>query len=325
MAVTYEVETWQDIVDLATQSQADAFTDDVTIKLTSDIDCNSEIPEGVESTLNFKTRKSAVVTITIDGYYEVNGEAKSHVIKNLRTHVITPVYIFRATNASTVSAAGIALMLRNIDFANLILDKEIIYTTGSSQLVGIYNCRFVGKRSCNLFAGYYNRAHSLTRCYFNVKYSEVSPTLAKLLIFRSATSSSITDLSMNFCRVVESYNGWQPDDTKSCTSFGNAKLNGCYISGEIVGGSVLTLTSMYAQDSSIQNVIDADLKTTAQQGTTITVNAPEGVWRNDIHSTDSSITGTYSYTNTNQYALPETPSDMVDTTELYNDGFDVVH
>lgn len=322
---TFEVSTWAEIANLATQSQADAFTDDVTIKLTSDIDCNSEIPEGVESTLNFKTRKNAVVTVTIDGYYEVNGEAKSHVIRNLRTHVTTPVYIFKATNASTVSAAGIALMLRNIDFINLILDKEIIYTSESSQQIGIYNCRFVGKRSCNLFVGRYNKAHSLTKCYFNVKYSDVSPTLAKLLIFRSATSSSITDLSMNFCRVVESYNGWQPDNTKSCTSFGNAKLNGCYISGEIVGGSVLTLTSMYAQDSSIQNVIDADLKTTAEQSTTITVNAPEGVWRNDIHSTDTTVTATYTYTNTNQYALPETPSDMVNTTKLYNDGFDVVH
>lgn len=324
--ITFEVSTWAQIVNIATQSQADAFTENVTIKLIADIDCNDSIPEGVESTLNFKFLKNASMSITIDGGYD-DVYTNRHVIRNLRTHILNPVYIFRGTNASTGSSAAFHFTLRNIDFINLILDKELLFLNSVWTPIDIVNCRFAGERSCSVFAGYFNAnyTHNIIRSYFNMEYSDIAPTLNELLIFRAGGgTATLSSLKMAFCRIVESYDGWQPDDTKHCTSFGNAILSGCRISGEIVGGSVLTLTTKYDQDSSVQNVIDADLKTTAEQGTTITVNAPDGVWRNDIHSTDASITTTYAYTNTNQYALPETPADMVNTRKLRDDGFDVV-
>ena len=124
--LTYEVSTWQHLVNIATQSQADAFRDSVTMKLMEDIDCNSEIPEGVETMLNFRVNGTGS-TITIDGDYEEDGVHKRHIIRNLRTHIVTPVQIFNTNQNSFI--------LRNIDFKNLIF---FVIFTQTKIFVGLW-------------------------------------------------------------------------------------------------------------------------------------------------------------------------------------------
>ena len=315
MATTYEVETWQDIVNLATQSQADAFRDNIIIKLTKDIDCNREIPYGVESTLLFNVISSAR-RITFDGGYEVNGELRCHEIRNLRTHYANPVTIFKGG----YSSGSLPLTFKNIDFINLTLDEYLAYSAtnngGGTITLIVTNCRFVGKRSHKIFYGS-GSGFAFTSCYFNMPSSN-----DRFIVM--APSDDTKSKDAYFCWFREKYGGWTVSDSDTGhSSFGNMRVSGCYVDGEIVGDSIITLTSKYAADSAVQNVIDADLSVLAAEGTTITVNAPKGVWRNDIYSTDSSIVGTYSYTNTNNDAIPESPADMTNVNKLSSDGLDV--
>lgn len=310
----FEAASWADLVELAHPSSS--YSDSITIKLTSDIDCNREIPEGVEATLSFPASGSGV-TVTIDGGYdESNANIKRHYIRNLRSHVITPVTLF--------STAYNSIIFRNLDLINIVLDANLA-SCGDNGPIIINNCRMVGRRSVNMFPN--DRAIKLYNSYFNVPYIKQTPVIdAVLLSAKSSTTSTENSKYAYFCRFKETYGDWAVDDTKPCTSFGNLNMCGCYVSGEIVGGEVLILTNKYSYAASIQNAIDADLKTTAAENTTISVQAPKGIWRDDIHSTDSTITGTYSYTNVNSdSAIPETPAHMKDATQLYNDGFDIVH
>ena len=51
---TYEVSTWTELVEaLETINES---TESQTIKITADIDCNDEIPEGVASTIVCKNK-----------------------------------------------------------------------------------------------------------------------------------------------------------------------------------------------------------------------------------------------------------------------------
>lgn len=72
--------TWQDIVDAYTNNGVQ-YNDSVTVKLMKDIDCNDEIPEGVETTLvpNLSANNTTYVFI-LDGGYEVNGVKHSRFI-----------------------------------------------------------------------------------------------------------------------------------------------------------------------------------------------------------------------------------------------------
>ena len=110
------------------------------------------------------------------------------------------------------------------------------------------------------------------------------------------------------------------------TSTKYIKMTGCYVDGVIVGDNTIVITDQYSYNSVIQNVIDVDLRTKSAVGTTISVSAPKGVWKDLIRGYESeSVTG-YSYTNVNAAnAIPETPSNMLNPTQLYNDGFDIVH
>lgn len=308
----FEAASWADIVELAHPSSS--YTDSITIKLTSDIDCNREIPEGVDATLSFIT-SSTGCTVTIDGGYDPTDITKRRVIRNLQTHVVSPVDIFSTNHNSFI--------LRNIDFINL-KNEKFLAKGGSNGPTLISNCRFVGKRKYNLFKGS-NGGIKMSSCFFNIPYQKETPVLTELPIATVPSSLTASNHQAYWCHFRETYGGWTPDNSKFCTSFGNLNVDGCYVDGEIVADSVIILTNQYSYASKIQSVIDADLKTISAEGTTISVQAPNGVWRNDIHSTDSSITGIYQYTNVNNSAIPETPANMKNTTTLYNDGFDVVH
>lgn len=324
--LTYEAATWQDIIDIAYNGGSN-FTDDVTIKLTSDINCNTEIPEGVASTIQFSSSSAHVVII--DGGYIENNASKRHVIRNLRTHVQNPVTIFNSNRYESIS-------LKNIDFINLILDAYLLGGSTSSQN-GITNCRFVGRRSTNLYNGNVSgdiKGVNFTSCFFNIPYvPNGSATISKLALasWYGTSATGTANQVANFCRFKETYGGWSLNNSGKYadSDLGTLRLNGCRVEGEVTNGyatnTSLILTLQYAFASYIQNVIDVDLKTSATEGTTISVSAPKGVWRDDIYSTDSSIVSTYEYTNLNNNAIPETPANMKNATRLYDDGFDIVH
>lgn len=311
-----EVSTWAELVSAYT-NDGGTYGDSVTIKLIRDIDCNDEIPEGVETTLVAGT-KSNTYALVVDGSYEVNGEVRNHVIRNLRTHVISPVNIFRCGVGETT--------FKNIDFINLILDRPLLLIAQNALAKGcvLNHCRFVGRRTYNLWDTIYSSkttaGFKLYSCFFNVPYIKSPYVVADIPLERNnATGSNLKHLSYAyFCRFVES------DDTLTgITSCSNLKLSGCRVQGKLTSSSPITITSQYAYDSVIQNVVDLTLKTTEEQGTTVVVNAPKGVWKDAIYSTDSTILTPYQYTNTNPLAIPESPADMIDVSKLYSDGFDV--
>lgn len=311
--------TWQDIVDAYTNNGVQ-YNDSVTVKLMKDIDCNDEIPEGVETTLvpNLSANNTTNVFV-LDGGYEVNGEVRNHVIRNLRTHILNPVTIFM-----THTGGG---SMKNIDFINVICDGAPLFgirNNVNAKKASVVNCRFVGRRTYNLwnntissktYAGF-----DLYSCFFNVPYIKSPYVAANVPLERNtATGSNLKYYSYAyFCRFVESHNS-----NTGITSCNNLKLSGCRIQGELTSSSPITITSQYDYDSLIQNVVDLTLKTTAEQGTTVVVNAPKGVWKDAIYSTDSTILSPYQYTNTNPLAIPESPADMKNVSELYSDGFDV--
>ena len=311
--ITVDVRTWTELVE-AFNNGGTKYTDDVTIKLTADIDCNDEIPEGVETTISPNIGSYYCI---LDGMYGVN---QNHVIHNLRTHVVSPVNIFRA---------GLnGLTLKNIDFTNLVLDRPLLtvgQSSGSTPCT-INRCRFVGRRTYNLFNNTYgspiatSAGLNLYSCFFNIPYIKTPYVAADAPLERNnATGSSLKYLSYAyFCRFVESHN-----DNTGITSCSNLKLSGCHVQGELTSSSPITITSQYDYDSEVQNVVDLTLKTTEEQGTTIVVNAPKGIWKDAIYSTDSTILAPYQYTNTNPLAIPESPADMMSVSELYSDGFDV--
>ena len=115
MAITVEVNTWEQLVTALSTNVPDI----KTIKITSDIDCNYEIPLGVSETV--VCYGSNAYPTTVDGSYTENGVIKNHVIRNLRTSVQNPVSIFGImTNLSSGNKAC-RIVFKNIDFVNLIL------------------------------------------------------------------------------------------------------------------------------------------------------------------------------------------------------------
>lgn len=307
---TYEAATWSE---LATLAATKTFGTNDIIKITADIDCNSEIPEGVPSTLEFQYASGVgtACTVTLDGSYEENGTTKSRTIRNLRTNISSPVEIFLCEN----------IILKNLDFKNLIIDKNLCRGKRGGSTCNLIKCRFVGKRSEYLVGqtGSENNM-TFTSCAFNMQFVGSNKVYIPL---NGAGSGHYA--TAKFCRFKETYGGWDVSQGYD-TSTKFMRLIGCYISGEIVGDSSIVITDNYSYDSVIQNVLDAELKTKAASGTTISVSAPKGVWKNLILPFDGSSTTPYTYTNVSStLAIPESPSDMTDTTKLYNDGFDVVH
>lgn len=310
--ITVDASTWTELVE-AFNNGGTKYTDDVTIKLTADIDCNDEIPEGVETAISPNIGSYYCI---LDGAY---GDHQNHVIRNLRTHVVSPVNIFRA--------GSYGLTLKNIDFINLILDSPLftIGQSGDSAACIINNCRFVGRRTCNLWNNTYSSTRTgvgvkLYSCFFNIPYIKTPYVVTDIPLEGNKGSGSYLKYNSYayFCRFVES------DDTLiGITSCSNLKLSGCYVQGELTSSSPITITSQYDYDSAVQNVVDLTLKTTEEQGTTVVVNAPKGIWKDAIYSTDSTVLTPYQYTNTNPLAIPESPTDMMNVSELYSDGFDV--
>ena len=339
---TYEVSTWSELIAKLSSTTQEA----KTIKLTADIDCNDEIPTGVASTVTIYGNYNSYPT-TIDGSYTENGVTKNHVIRNLRTHVSSPVGIFNITRIPNTDS-GVSVTFKNIDFINLILEGAgFIGNVNTGYTVNnritFNKCSFVGRRNRFLtpttnFGSTSNNVLTFTSCFINIPFKPVDTENTYVPLCGVYSGNNTNSMYANYCRFKESYNGWtigafMPGIVVSpqCSTH-NFKLNGCYIYGTIVGSSsVIGITEQYTYNSTIQNVVDADLRSNGgSSGTAVSIYAPKGIYKTAADGTTNVVkkygddTVNCPITNQNTNAIPETPTRMTSPADLYADGFDIV-
>ena len=332
MATTVEVSTWGEIV----SNLNGTMTDDIlTLKLTKNIDCNKEIPEGVASTIKVKARSGAKTRVVIDGSYTENDEEKNYEIRNLRTHVSSPVNIFEmVTNGS----AKPTILFKNIDFVNLLLmgtGTQLFLKTGNDVSTSNYyntfeNCRLVGKRSRMWLYGHSDNPYTVSTdslrmisCFVNMPYVDANPDAQYQRLCKSSTANF--SHQADYCHFVDTYGGWTP--TTDGMLLYRFNLNGCYIEGDIVGNvsNGIRVTTAYAYDSPMQNVVDCRLLSKDAPSETISVYAPKGIWKDKISPFDNPESSTtYAYTNQNAAAIPCTPAEMLSPSDLADKDFDIV-
>lgn len=325
---TIEVSTWAELVSAIGSSAAND-----TIKLIDDVDCNDEMPEGVT------TRISISKTITIDGSYTEDNVVKNHIIRNLRTHVSSPVEIFYIN--SKPSVGGITPIFKNIDFLNLILGKPL-FLQGNPKNLTIRDCRFTGKRTHNLMqntSSNYGGKIYIYSSYFNVPYYGTDSGEKVSLASNFDTSGSYALATYaNYCRFKETYTGtYTPDTTYWGNSCGvsNIWLNGCRVEGEIVSShswdgnqfniAVLSSNALGAGTPTMQNVVDCDIYTYGLGETVnpVQVKTPKGVFKTPVCRWEDKM---YSFTLATPLSdtIPASSSEIEDTDYLIENGFDVV-
>lgn len=335
---TIEVSTWAELVNaIKTAGNGDI------VQLTTDIDCNREIPEGVTTTIK-RPSSGLVYNLTITGAYTEDGVTKNHVIRNLRTNISSPVSIFYFMYNY---GDAIYVNFRNIDFINLILDAPLVelYYYLNAYL-RFYSCRFVGKRTHALIYHTHKPTSSsdaayiqFYSCFINMEYTRSSNDRLPIVLYQSG--SSYDYCTANYCRIKQEYKGWtigtatNPYDAIQNITFG-LQLNGCYLYGTFVGtgndtSAVLNVTNKYSYNGAMQNVVDADFRLggTPTSGMDCTIVAPKGIFVNSIHKLDEDPpTTTYNAVNYNSSgnskAIPINPEDMTDAQALYDAGFDII-
>lgn len=338
---TVEVSTWAQLASAVTRT----ISENTTVKIMEDIDCNDEIPQGVAATVVIP-RADQDKALTIDGEYEEGGVTKRHKIINLRTNIGSPVPIFRL-NGSNNSGWWRTIWFKNIDFLNLRLDAALIegdqgYQGSSSPLsIGAFvNCRFMGRRTTNMFtksswstAGYY---YMFNNNFVNVPYygttKEGFPLVRRY--HPSVSSYKCVFMAQN-CRFRCTYTGsFTPtyDSGKVYSDIYNANLNGCYIDGEIVGAdSDTTYINIYTQgeagndgNPSVQNVYDVNfyMKNVASDRN-IDFGVFKGVVKTPVKKWDDKTTSYNSY-NAKTGIIFASESDMQNAQWLYNNGLDII-
>ncbi len=344
---TVEVSTWAQL----RSAVANATNGDV-IKLIADINCNNEIPEGVPSTTDV-----TAVSLTIDGSYQEGHVTKNHVIKNLRTHVSSPVDIFRMYNSN-----GSNVTVKHIDFLNLILDRFLVnFFLGSahSWQTYVYNywnfndCRFTGRRTFSMFG---TRTGSnvctrvtFNRCYFNIPYYGTSQGFKALVRYLRVDTSQGTGFVQgwaNNCRILETYTGtFTPTySTSQIGDYANLtpsaditdmNLSGCRVEGKIVFGNnsstptynnaQLIANIMYnTRTPSIQNVYDVDFYFTTNYTKDIDLKACKGVFKRPIQLLDDEQITFDTFNSVSTGIILATKSEMQDADWLIQQGFDIV-
>lgn len=339
---TYEVSTWAELVSKLSQTTLESRT----IKIIADIDCNDEIPTGVGSTIPIYN--SGDYPVIIDGSYTENNVVKNHVIRNLRTNVTSPVGIFNLYRYSSQSSGNrnTNVTFKNIDFINLILAgapfiNEVNSGVIFSNVLTFNKCRFVGRRDRFLIncdgSGYNSGGNALTftSCFFNIPYKPTGTDNTYVPLNRVIYSASMI---ANYCWFRETYGGWNigmfaPTVSVSphCSTH-NLSLNGCYIDGIIVGyKDSIGITNSYSYNSTIQSVVDADLRSYGNDGSiTVSIFAPKGIYKT-AENNNTNVVKKYGddsvncpISNQNVSAIPESPEDMKNPAKLYADGFDIV-
>lgn len=287
MAV-YEVDSWNGLAEAAKSSVGGD-----TILLTKDIDCNVDIPLGVEETLdlNFKT---------------LNGQG--HVIRNLRSHIYNPVDIFR----------GGRMFLTNIDFINLIVnDVYLMDNDGYNNFITADHCRFVGRRNQPLiWAG----ITSPFGCYLQYSYFNVPCSGSADALISGGDGATL----MGFCWVRDTNDGRFTDNAIN----NKAVMQGCYFDGDLILHPEQTTVqfggSNYSFSPGVQNVYDFDIRATADVSSDdFTFNFYYGLVKNQVRSMDRSKIYTPTITPASGVILA-TPEEMTNPQALYDKGFDIV-
>lgn len=309
---THNVSTWAELVSaIGSAASGD------TIKLTKDIDCNDEIPEGVASTI---TRGST--SLTIDGSYVEEEVTKYRIIRNLRTSVTSPVAIF--------SVGSTTVTFQYIDFINLVLDNYLITLGTHTGRLNFNRCRFVGRRTTymifrqNISDPAWTNYVTFTSCYLNIPYKGTDQTYIPI-VNKAPSSNGYT--TANFCWIRETFGDWTPTSGSVMSATHDMRLNGCYIDGTVVGYDDIRFTDRYSFNSPIQNVFDVDLRVIAggDVGSEINVRTAKGVYKNLIRKLDDD---SVVYTDANQLpvttAISATPTQMQNAQWLSDNGFDIV-
>lgn len=274
---TIEVTTWAGLVDALTTG------DDV--KLLNNIDCNNEIPYGVEQRINILNNA------TIDG----NG----HVIRNLRTNINNPVAIFYDLNRNS------SITFKSINFINLILDKELFQNSESSSTVYFNNCSFVGKRSTSAFT-FWGSAE-FTSCFINLPgksdFINRNSPAAHYCWFRE---TPLTNVDNNL-------------------SFYSFKLDGCYVDGEYTGkvsgdNIRFDLLKTPSNFGNTQNVINLTLRSPDDNISTADITGANGICRSDIFTPDGTLLHP-SLNNVYPNTILVTAEEMKNPQILFDKGF----
>lgn len=317
---TVEVSTWAQL----RNAIINAANGD-TIKLIADIDCNDEIPEGVNSTI--KPSSWTIETLTITGEYTEDGVTKNHVIRNLRNSSV-PIFKFSVGSSSTY------IYIRRIDFLNLILSAPLLEhynSNNSSAHLYVMDCRFTGRRTSNVInvtrTGNYWTTLDVHRSYFNIPY--YGSTVSNLPLFNLYSAGANVGGYMYNCRIRETFTGtYTPSSTDgdtTCSVF-NMHLSGCRVEGDVVSGKY----PRYHSDSvisgytpSAQNVYDVEFKLTNNTDTSVPLYAIKGVVKVPVRKKDAETT-TYEISSASTGVIQATESQMQDTDELIRLGFDII-
>ena len=337
-----EVNSWNGLM-TAIDNAVSGNWGQTTIKLTSDINMNTEAPEGVKHTVS-EFPYGDVGTLVIDG--------QGYKIQNLRTDISSPGDILYLTADRTTSPTA-GLHWKNTDFVNIILaDGSFLnYDTSKIKLTfQLTNCRFVGSRGGNAYLvgttpiGASNPL-TFTSCFFDIpwqgagiSYDALGPTS---LIPK--VNSSAPNVSANYCWFREKYTGWEYSAYDYSTvdrffSFSFMKINGCYIDGSMVipdddsdisAGLLYPLSAkiVAAYTPSIQNVFDCQITTQANTAQIYYYNF-YGLLRTGAQKPDGSVFTDDSYSEMGQEDMPypilATPERMKDAAWLSNAGFDII-
>ena len=317
---TIEVSTWTELT--AALIAVDSSNNDIT--LTANIDCNDEIPLGVETSVAIGGNQNQIIYLHGGG----------HIIRNLRTSISKPLEVFTATNDSKT------LVVDDLDFINLYLDKPLFDWYGQN-VIKFNRCKFVGKRTDILMkmSTQYNRRVEYTSCFFNIPYVPTSSAydIDKAPLQISQAGKSIA----NFCWFREHEMPRTSivvtDSGKDCCDLSNLNLNGCYIDGTIVGWTTVSSSIIegrlnlgnYSYHPVIQNVVDANIyfrpyDAQSPHFDSIELYCPGGVLKNYYYIYDTTTPISTTINNHNAETILATPAEMVDPVALYNKGFDII-
>ena len=313
---THNVSTWAELASAIRNASGGD-----TIKLVDDINCNNEIPQGVESTVSCGQLSS----LTIDGSYEEDGVTKNHIIYNLRTSLSNPVSIFQLSCPNY----NYTKTIKNITFVNLILNAPLLYMANGgtySHTFTIRNCNFVGKRydylfGCGTQTGIILKMY---QCFINVPY--YGTTQAKAAINKPLYSQNAIIYNS---RVREYFNDtYTPSTNDSDVTCGvyNIAVDGCRIEGEVVGGKYARYHSSNAISSftpSTQNVYDVDFKLTNTGEDSVPLYAHKGVIKSPITRKDDE-TIAYTISSQSTGTILATESQMKDAQWLHDQNFDII-
>ena len=319
MATTINVSTWTEFETAVSTNIAGEYQ--IDIHLMNNIDCNEAIPEGNPGvTLMEGLSETTVRYVNIYGHgYE---------IRNLRNSIINPGNIF---NLSLTGNSRICYNFYDIDWRNLLILGNHYFVfqnhpTGSMhsdhQQFYFYRCRFVGRREAQLTYGNDWKDYTTTfqSCFINVQNTKSD----------LATNNDRRKLTNQRAHAYYSWirENWYATDIPSVApTYGTTMLacSGCYIDGEFVSakGYACTITTENQYDATMQNVVDAKLTRINDAGSTFTINAPKGVFKDLVTDRDDP---TIVYTNFthNSYSIPATPTEMTDPQALYDKGFDII-